>query len=207
MSIKEISFKTLLIETITKNSNIKHLYINKQTNTKYSLQDIIDDIIYVLKTGIPWRSLKSKVNWQSVYFHFKRFVDNNIFKQLYLDFRFKYFTNSKTNIQIIDSTFITNKFGKNNIARNIFFKNKNCNKVSFLTDSNGVPLSVLVNSGNIHDSKFIEEHINDIFFINKRANKSNILLADKAYEGNNIRTFLKNHKYKLYVPAKKEFQN
>lgn len=203
MTLDKLSFKSFIIQAIIKNPNIGKFYSKKQTNSKYKLADIIDDIIYVLKTGIPWRALKSHINWRSVYFHFNRFVNNDIFKQLYLDIRLKYFINNKTSIQIIDSTFISNKYGKNTIARNIFFKNKNCNKISYLTDVNGIPLSVLINKGNIHDNKFIDEHINDIYFINRRINKSNILLADKAYEGKNIRTFLCNNKYKLYIPKKK----
>jgi hypothetical protein len=44
----------------------------------------------------------------------------------------------------MDSTFISNKYGSNKIARNKFFKNKNCNKISLVTDINGVPLSVFI---------------------------------------------------------------
>lgn len=203
MVTKTLSFKEVLRKTIINDANIGRFYTSNFLHTKYKLSDIIDDIFYVLKTGISWRSLRSHINWQSVYFHFKRFVTNNIFKKFYLSLRSQYFSNNKTEVQIIDSTFIANKYGKNVVARNIFFKNKNCNKISFLTDLKGVPLSVLVNSGNIHDSKFINEHMNDIFIINKNFNKSNILLADKAYEGKNIRTSLKTFNYKLFVPAKK----
>jgi transposase len=122
---------------------------------------------------------------------------------MYLSLKLQYFSNNKTEVQIIDSTFIANKYGRNTIARNIFFKNKNCNKISFLTDSKGVPLSVLVNTGNVHDNKFIDDHINDIFVINKKYNTKNILLADKAYEGRDIRSSLKLQNYKLVIPPKK----
>lgn len=171
-------------------------------NTKYKIDDILDKIFFVLKTGISWRNLRSTINWKSVYFHFQRFVKNDIFKTFYLQLRNKYFSNNKTNIQIIDSTFIMNKYGKNKIARNIFFKNKKCNNVSLLTDSKGIPLSVLVNSGNVHDNSFIVDHVNDIYFINKIHNKNVTLLADKAYEGKNIRNKLKQLKYSLMIPKK-----
>ncbi len=203
MPTKILSFKEILIDTIIKNKNIGHLYLTNYHNTKYKLVDIIDDILFILKSGVSWRSLRSPIKWQSVYFHFKRFVTNNIFKQFYLSLRSQYFANSKTDVQIIDSTFIANKYGKNKIARNIFFKNKNCNKISYLTDSKGIPLSVIINSGNIHDSKFIDDHINDIFFLNKQHNNKNILLADKAYEGKDIRNSLLKNNYRLIIPPKK----
>jgi len=191
----------LVIKNIILNSiEIKHFYLKSHPNTKYSLDCILNEIFYVLKTGISWRDLRSTIKWQSIYFHFQRFIKFNIFKTLYLQLRKTYFTNNKTNIQIIDSTFIANKYGKNNIARNAFFKNKNCNKVSILTDINGVPLSVLINSGNVHDNSFIYTHINDISFLN---NNKTLLLADKAYEGKNIRNNLKIHNYSLMVAKKK----
>ena len=67
-----------------------------------------------------------------------------------------------------------NKYGKNKIARNKWFKNKNCNmqclhsarkkvfflcKISIITDVNGIPLSVLINKGTVHDLSFINGHI------------------------------------------------
>jgi hypothetical protein len=51
--------------------------------------------------------------------HFNRFVKVR-----------KIFTNKNPfSVQLIDSTFISNKYGSNKIARNKFFKNKNSNKI------------------------------------------------------------------------------
>jgi len=161
-----ICFKNYLKLIIINDKHIGKYYVNLYPNSKYSIDDILDDILYVLKTGIAWRDLKSIVNWQSVYFHFKRFVTNNIFKKLYIELRNTYFANNKTNIKIIDSTFIMNKYGKNIKARNKYFKNKNCNKISILTDIKGIPLSILFNSGNVHDISFVKKHINDVYYIN-----------------------------------------
>jgi transposase len=197
------SFKKLLTNTILQNADIGHLYQKMHPNSKYKLDDILEEIIYVLKTGISWRNLRSIIPWKSIYFHFQRFVKNGIFKSLYLLLRNKYFANNKTHVQIIDSTFIANKCGKDQIARNSFFKNKNCNKISLLTDEKGVPLSVLTNSGNVHDNSFISKHVDDICAINKQYNKKVILLADKAYEGKNIRANLKPFNYSLMIPKKK----
>ena len=93
----------------------------------------------------------------------------------------RYYKNNKNGIQIIDSSFIQNKYGKNKKARNKFFKNKNCNKISLLADGDGVPLPVFVNKGTVHDISFMGNHIKDCYFVYKN-NKRNLLLADKGYE-------------------------
>lgn len=123
--------------------------------------------------------------------------------------------NKDSNIHIIDSTFIMNKYGTNYVARNKFFKNKNCNKISLMTDNMGIPISVLVNSGNIHDINFIEDHMKDLHYYkknnkfsgkiktNKRYPKNMYFLADKAYESKKMRDNLSKYNYKVMIPAKK----
>jgi transposase len=71
-----------------------------------------------------------------------------------------------------------NKFGTNKIA-----KNKNSNKISLVTDVNGIPLYVFINYGNVRDLSFVQKHINDLVILNRKSNNSNnntILLADKV---------------------------
>jgi hypothetical protein len=63
-----------------------------------------------------------------------------------------------------------NKYGINKMAKNKFFKNKNCNKISIITDVNGISLSVLINKGTLHDIKFLDGHFKDLIYINKQNN-------------------------------------
>ena len=123
---------------------------------------------------------------------------------MYLKLRNKYFY-SNNNIHLIDSTFILNKFGYNKIKRNKYFKNKNCNKISMITDNLGVPLSIFIDSGNVHDLSFIEKHMNDMCILtNKNKNKTNfLLLADKTYESSKHREYVNNFNYQFMIPKKK----
>ena len=68
---------------IMKTKALKKLYSKIHPNTKHSLDDILSEIIYVLKTGVSWRNLRSPIKWQTIYFHFKRFVKHNIFIRLF----------------------------------------------------------------------------------------------------------------------------
>jgi transposase len=106
-------------------------------------------------------------------------------------------------IQIIDSTFIMNKFGKNKIARNKFFKNKNCNKISLVTDIHGVPLSVLFDTGNVHDLSFVTKHVSDI---NNISSEKFILLADKGYVSNKLKLQLVDRKCTFIFPPKRNMK-
>jgi len=205
-----ISFIKLLKSVIINNNFIGKFYKNKFPNTKYNIELILTNIIYVLKTGIAWRNLNINplIKWQTIYFHFNRFVKYGIFKNLFIKLRNRYIKNNNSNIKLIDSSFVLNKYGRNNVARNKFFKNKNCNKISALTDVNGIPLSVLVNKGTVHDIKFFDDHFNDVkfAFTKKSSNGSFYMLADKAYESKKIRDKLNSYGYHLMITPKKNLK-
>jgi len=195
------SFKETIKNSILNHKILKKYYINTFPNSKYSLDLIIEDILFVLKSGVSWRDSRSAVNWQSLFWHFQRFVKFNIFKSIFHQLRNLYSKRNSIELQIIDSTFVMNKFGKNKIARNKFFKNKNCNKVSIISDSSGIPLSVLINTGNVHDLSFVEKHVSDLFVLTKKI-KSITLLADKGYVSNKVKNSIKLRKYILMYPNK-----
>lgn len=203
-----ISFTDIIKHIILNDKLTKTYYCKMYSNTKYKLDDILNEIIYVLKTGLSWRNTRSNIKWESLYWHFIRLTKANIFKKLFLLLRNKYFKMHNINIQIIDSTFIMNKFGKNKIARNKFFKSKNCNKISMITDVNGIPLSVLINNGNVHDLSFINAHVKDLLILNRKYVPTKIhLLADKGYTSKLIRESLKQFNYDIIIPPKKNMKH
>ena len=68
---------------IVLNSNIKNTYNKKHTNSKYSLDLIIDELFYFLKSGVSWRFLRSPINYKTLFWHFSLFTQANIFLKLY----------------------------------------------------------------------------------------------------------------------------
>ena len=113
----------LLKYTILNHSILRNSYIKKHPNQKYKLDDILHDILYILKTGISWRQIRSNINYNTLFWHFKKMIKYNIFKDTYLLTRNSYYHQNKDNINtyLVDSTFIQNKNGRDNIARNKFF--------------------------------------------------------------------------------------
>jgi transposase len=67
---------------IQRSVKLKHFYFKKHPNTKHCLTTILKDIFYILKTGISWRDIRSRIKWQTLYFHYNRFVKFNILNKL-----------------------------------------------------------------------------------------------------------------------------
>ena len=87
-------------------------------------------------------------------------------------------------------------------GRNTKYKSKNGINVSFITDINGTPISVGINSGNKHDSIIADKLFDNIIFVDsetikvKNNNKyKQILLGDAAYFNNNLHNKLRNKGY------------
>lgn len=198
-----VSFSELIKNYILTVPKLRKTYSIKHPNTKYTLEQIIFDILYVLKTGISWRNLRSTINWMSLYWHFKLLSSFNVFANTFEQLRRLYIAKHDISIQIIDSTFIMNRFGKNKISRNKFFKNKNCNKISLVTDTKGIPLSVLFDTGNKHDLSFVYGHVNDI---NNIVTEKFILLADKGYVSKKVKTTLSTMNCDFIFPPKRNMK-
>ena len=94
-----VSFKNHIRQFILR----KRLF-KPTTNTKYTLDQILDVIEYILITGASWRSIdlplfaQLNIRWQSIYYHFQKFSKANVFKKVYL--------------QLLDVYFKLNRSGK-----------------------------------------------------------------------------------------------
>ena len=62
ISIEDISIKKIFKQVVF-NSKLKQSYFKKHSNSKYSLDLIIDELLYFLKSGISWRMLRSPIKW------------------------------------------------------------------------------------------------------------------------------------------------
>ena len=195
------SFEEILKNTI-KNSPINNSYNHSYHNQKYELDDIIKDIIYVLKSGVSWRNIRSNIKWQSLIYHFNRFIKYNIFLKTYKHILKIYSKIFKPEEQILytDTTFIKNNIGIKHLGRNKFFKNKKCFKLSFITDLNGIPMDILCDSGNLSEISFLEKHLK---YIKNLSDKKIILMADKGYDSKRIRDILTDYGVKPIIPFNK----
>lgn len=179
-------------------------YAFKTKNQKYNLKLIINEIIYFIQSGVSYRHYRGPLNAKTLNKHILFFSKHQIFYRIYKQLLNEYInikSYTKLKYQSIDTSFIMNKNGKQNIGRNKYFKNKMCYKLSFIVDSNGIPNSVSVNPGNINDAKIGISDIDNIIDSIKDINTKIIpyMLADKMYDTCEFRSKCVKHKFKPLI--------
>lgn len=198
--------KTELKKIILKTKTLKDTYIKKHTNTKHSLDIIIEELLYFLKSGISWKNLRSSINYKTLHWHFRKLVKYNIFIKLFNKIKYSYlkkYIDTNTSL-FIDSTNINNKYGVNKIGRNKFYKNKKVTKISLMIDTYGFPLSIFFMKGNYHDNTVFEKHINDSIILMPNNNKT--IVADKAYSSYKNYNLLNNKNIKHIIPPRQNMK-
>lgn len=198
--------KLELKKIILKSKHLKNSFNKQHSNSKYSIDLIIDELMYFLKSGVSWRMLRSTINYKTLFWHYSRFVENNIFLKLFNKIKNVYINNFIYDncSLLVDSTIIYNKYGINKIGRNKFYKNKKVTKISLMTDVNGFPLSVLFMKGNYHDNTTFNRHIKDALII--LSNKKLKILADKAYSSKNNYDLLNSNNISHIIPPRRNMK-
>ena len=178
----------ILIKNINK-SQYKDNYNFTYSSQKYSLQFILAHILFIIKYSATWRSLGIHI-YNNIYKHYIKLNKINLFKNTYIKLLKKYLikTKNKTLKSLYtDTTFIINKKGIDNKARNKYMKNKNCNKVSIITDNKFIPIDIQIFKGNLNDSNILQQQIINI---DTNINYSKYFIADKGYCSSKIRKLL-----------------
>ena len=209
MAQLNVSFKDHIRRFILNNDLFK-----PTTNTKYTLDQILDVIEYVLITGASWRSIdlpifnNLNIRWQSIYYHFQKFSKANVFKKVYLqllDSYFKQNRSGKLKYLSVDTSFLKN-YNASNVAFNGYCRKKRLSKLSLIVDSNGVPISALIAAGNHSDQKLFYNNWNDLYVeINGSKNNKHkrYLLADAIYDTKSIRDTINNKQITPLIASNK----
>ena len=179
-------------------------YAYKTKNQKYELRLIIIELIYFLKSGVSYKYYRGPIHEKTLNKHALFFAKNKIFLNVYTAMHTKYaedHTFSKFKYQQIDTSYVMNKNGKEELGRNKHFKNKNCYKVSAVVDTNRIPLLTIVEPGNKNDAKIglanIDQLSENVNIINVKCNP--YMLADKMYDTIEFRDKCITHNYKPII--------
>lgn len=102
---------------------IKKHYPNKyQFQTKnqlYSLDYVINEIIYFMKSGVSYAYYRGKMSAKTLNKHILFFSRNNIFAKIYQEMYSKCTRKvRRLSTLSIDTSFIMNKYGRQNLGRN-----------------------------------------------------------------------------------------
>lgn len=182
--------------------NTKHPNLLKHNNLrKFDLKDILEDIIYFLKSGVSYKNFRGKLSKSTLHRYITLFSNKNIFISNYWELHKEYLkTNFYDKVKYIstDTTFIINKSSlQANVKRNPYMKNKNCIKISCLVDKEGIPLDIFIKTGNLNDSPMLREHVDNLKIDLKTSKLKNsnrykqYFLADGIYNSPKNVNFLK----------------
>jgi hypothetical protein len=198
--LKTTLITRLLIFNIKSNPVLYKSFNFSHNQQKYKLIEYLLEILYVLKTGISWRDIRSPISWNSIYKVYIKLNKYNLFessyKKLLLTKYLKKTPNNKLKFIMTDTTFVQNKNGNDVIGYNKFYNRKNGTKISIICDSKGIPLDTLFYKGNMNDSKILLNQLNNNSIINNLSYKG-YFLADKGYYSNEIINTLV---YKGFIP-------
>jgi hypothetical protein len=231
MYTKRLLFYNDLIDYIMNEPVLSQTYNFTHKFQEYCIEDIIPALFHILRTGEQWDTFKQNIDilkrqkiinnvsdkyipknytpkkvilGKSLHYHFQKLCKHNIFEKFYIHILNKYMSNNKyDNLKYnnTDTSFVSNKLGCNNIGINKFYKSKYGNKVSIISDSNNIPISITVHDGNDANNKIFMKTLNSIYISTntEKLKKSNrykqYMFADKGYDTDEIRTELNNRGY------------
>lgn len=193
--MEQLTIKLLKIH-IMSDKILNKSYNFKYHTQKYTLDEILKEIIYILKTGISYRNLRSHINHNTIYYNYCKLNKHKIFELGFKDLMKKYLKRTKNKtlkILSTDTSFIGNKNGKDNIGYNKYYSKKNGNKLSLIVDNKGFPLDVKIYNGKMNDSKIFMKQINK--FNIKNNHKIKYFLCDKGYDSKEIHNTLEGLNY------------
>lgn len=171
---------------------------SKKNNAKVRVEQVVEAILYRLKTGCQWRELPIKqffdvsYSWNSVYQHFARWSKGNVWDKV----KEKIFEKYKqyldlSSIQLDGSQSIAKRGGES--VGYQFRRKSTTSNLLFFCDNNGIPLSCSeVMPGNHHDVYDIENQLERMLRdIKKSSIRTDDLFmnADAGFDADNLRKY------------------
>lgn len=167
----------------------------------YSNIELLPGILKVLRSGMRWRDLDDKnlpsciTHWRRLRFWGLKFGLRNVWN-LILD---KLNKSNKLNLNIasIDGSLIQSFNFFDTTGYSGKYK-KTGTKISTLVDFPGLPMNIVFASGNTHDMPLSMPTI-----INNSVGKPGLILADKGYDSDKLRSKLKTFGINSNIPRRK----
>lgn len=190
---------------------VNQKYYNSPTpgrQLQHKLDDIIEGILFICKTGIQIKFTDYKgIPGSALMYHYYKWVTDNIFYKCWIKvynmYQKKWKYNKNLNYLSVDCSYIKSINGNDCVGRNPTDRGRNGNKLSVIVDLIGVPVGYYLETANKADSKLFEKTLKNKIY--KRKCKSNIY-ADKGYSSRPCIKIASNNNCKLFAPNKKNFK-
>ncbi len=174
-------------------------YLDTQRSRKYALRQIVDAILYLVKTGCQWRMLPHDFpNWKIVYYYFSRWkkdlVIEHIHEMLVEKIRVQDSRNEEPTVGIIDAQSVKNTLVSSESRGFDAGKKVKGIKRHIIVDSLGLILAVVIQSGCTQDRDGAVEVVEKLVESWRKIIK---IFADSGYRGAIIEKI--KHRFKITV--------
>ena len=179
-------------------------YLDNGRRLKYDLREMLNAILYVVKTGCQWRMLPQDFpKWQLVYYYYRKWVEAEVFDKILDKLRSKVRVSRnqkpRATLGIMDSQSV--RWGNNRSLKS-YDGNKKVKgfKRHVVVDKNGFLLAVMVTVAHIHDSKAVGMLMR---VLQESFHSIKTIVADGGYCGNIINEVKEKFGYLLQIVLRK----
>ena len=170
-------------------------------------RQVLNGILYVLRTGCQWKSLKKE--WfgasSSIHNRYQAWRRAGLFARIF-QLMLEYYDQVKRiqwRWQAIDSKLVPAPLGGEKTGKNPTDRGKLGSKRHILVDARGAPLAIVVSGANAHDKTCALEVLDAVSVPRpKRKYRVHHLCADKGYDFEDIRQAVSEREYHVHIPRK-----
>ena len=181
-------------------------YLDVSRNRKYDLREIVNAILYVIKTGCQWRMLpKDFAPWKSVYYYFSVWKEKEIFEMIHETLvekiRVKQGKKEEPTVGIIDAQSVKSTLVS--IKDKGFDAGKKVKGIKrhIIVDTLGLILAVVIQSSSVQDRDGAISVVYKLFESWRRIVK---IFADAGYRGKLIDKLKTTFKIELEIIKREE---
>jgi len=176
-------------------------YLSTRGRKPQNLKKTMEGILWVMRTGSPWRDIPKKFGiWSQVYAQFRSWSKNGLWSYL-----LKHFEDNEADKEylMIDSSVVrvhqdATRYKNDPLAEAIGrSKGGISTKIHFICDALGYPISFILTGGERGDATQATA------LLDKTIQPGCSCLLDKGYDSDDIRTFIVQKEAKAIIPYRK----
>ena len=174
-----MKISTVFKDELRKRILALHATLRKRRPMKLDIDEGLDCLFKMVRTGMQWREIDVKsASYSALFKHVQRWVCSGVIQEAYKTVLHTYAANNDGKYYIIDSSHVKNVYGRSELGRSPVDRGRKGLKVSVLTDCNGMVHNIRSDPANVSDFKLFTPMLSSIFINLRRIE----VFADKGYD-------------------------
>lgn len=145
--------------------------------------------LFVCRTGCQWSAVDGMcgISYKTAYHRFNIWSKKRLFEHAFYELASLYRQSHATLSLLVDTSHVKNVYGKQVLGSNHTDRGRKSTKVSVLSDSMGIPLTVLFHQGNRNDCRTLPHLLTETVRRHGNIESHKFLYADKGYDSKTCR--------------------